>query len=75
MTTALGQFRIIDLSTGIAGPFCTKYLADYGADVIKIELPGVGDQARSMGPFFHNEPHPEKSLLFLYLNYLHHLFH
>ena len=68
MTTALGQFRIIDLSTGIAGPFCTKYLADYGADVIKIELPGVGDQARSTGPFFHNEPHPEKSLLFLYLN-------
>ena len=66
--TALGHFRIIDLTTGIAGPFCTKYLADYGADVIKIEPPRVGDPARSTGPFFHDEPHPEKSLLFFYLN-------
>ena len=67
MTSALGQFRVIDLSTDIAGPFCTKWLADYGADVIKVEPPS-GDPARSIGPFFKDDPHPEKSLLYFYLN-------
>lgn len=66
--TALGRFRVIDLSTHIAGPFCTKYLADYGADVIKVERPGIGDEARHLGPFFRDDPHPEKSLLFFYNN-------
>ena len=66
--TALGQFRIIDLSTGVAGPLCTKMFADYGSEVIKVELPGSGDPSRSIGPFFHDDPHPEKSLLFFYLN-------
>ena len=66
--TALGQFRIIDLSTGVAGPLCTKMFADYGSDVIKVEPPGSGDPSRSIGPFFHDDPHPEKSLLFFYLN-------
>ena len=67
MTSALGQFRVIDLSTDIAAPFCTKWLADYGADVVKVEPP-VGDPARSTGPFFENDPHPEKSLLYFYPN-------
>ena len=66
--TALGQFRIIDLSTGVAGPLCTKMFADYGSEVIKVELPGSGDPSRSIGPFFHDDPPPEKSLLFFYLN-------
>ncbi|MDO8750809.1 MAG: CoA transferase [Dehalococcoidia bacterium] len=65
---ALSDMRVIDLTRYIAGPVCTKFLADYGADVIKIERPGVGDGARNMGPFYHDEPHPEKSGLFLYLN-------
>jgi len=65
---ALSGMRVIDLTHYIAGPVCTKLLADYGADVVKIERPGVGDGARSMGPFYHDEPHPEKSGLFLYLN-------
>ena len=59
---------MLDLTQYIAGPASTKLLADYGADVIKVERPGVGDGARSMGPFYHDEPHPEKSGLFLYLN-------
>ncbi len=65
---ALSDMRVVDLTRYIAGPVCTKMLADYGADVIKIEQPGTGDGARNMGPFYHDEPHPEKSGLFLYLN-------
>ncbi|MBI2171170.1 MAG: CoA transferase [Chloroflexi bacterium] len=65
---ALTGMRVIDLTQYIEGPVCTKRLADYGADVIKIEPPGTGDGARNMGPFYHDEPHPEKSGLFLYLN-------
>ena len=65
---ALSDTRIIDLTHCIAGPFCTKLLADFGAEVIKVERAGVGDRARDMGPFLRDEPHPEKSGLFLYLN-------
>ena len=66
---ALNNFRVIDLSSYIAGPFCARLFGDYGADVVKVEHPGSGDMARSFGPFFKDDPHPEKSLLFLYLNY------
>ena len=64
----LSAFRIIDLSTHIAGPFCARLVADYGADVVKVESPGVGDASRGSGPFFSDTPDREKSLLFLYLN-------
>lgn len=65
---ALSGMKVLDLSNYITGPVCTKRLADYGADVIKIEHPTTGDGARKVGPFFHDEPHLEKSGLFLYLN-------
>lgn len=58
----------MDLTWHIAGPYSTKLLADYGADVIKIEKPGEGDPARRMGPFFQDDPHLEKSGFFLHLN-------
>ena len=58
---ALGQFRIIDLSTHIAGPWCTKLFADYGAKVVKVEPPNVGDICRRIGPFFNDDPHEESS--------------
>jgi crotonobetainyl-CoA:carnitine CoA-transferase CaiB-like acyl-CoA transferase len=64
----LSGANIIDLSEGISGACCTKLLADYGAEVIKIERPDVGDRLRRMGPFLKDDPHPEKSGHFLYLN-------
>jgi len=47
---------------------CTKLLADLGAEVVKVEPPGVGDESRRRGPFLNDIPHPERSGLFLYLN-------
>ena len=64
----LSGLRVIDLTHGIAGPYCTKLLAHYGAQVVKVERPGSGDFARSLGPFPGDTPHPEKSGLFLHLN-------
>ena len=66
--SALSDLLVVDLSQGIAGPYCTKLLADYGAEVIKIEPPGTGDLSRRLGPFPSDVPHPEKSGLFLHLN-------
>ena len=65
---ALSDIRILDFTQNIAGPYCTKLLADYGAEVIKVERPGVGDGARRIGPFPKDTPHPEKSGTFLHLN-------
>jgi len=48
MSAPLKDLRVIDLSTVLAGPNCARYFADFGADVIKIEKPGVGDSLRGM---------------------------
>lgn len=47
---ALAGIRVIDLTQAYSGPFCTMHLADHGAEVIKVERPGVGDQSRTWGP-------------------------
>ena len=49
--------RVVDLTHHIAGPYCTKLLADYGAEVLKIERPDGGDPARRMAPFLDDDPH------------------
>lgn len=64
--TMLGPYRALDLADE-KGLLCGKILGDLGADVIKVEKPG-GDVARSIGPFYHDEPHPEKSLFWFALN-------
>ena len=48
--SALGDLRILDFSRVLAGPFATMMLADLGAEVTKVERPGIGDETRSWGP-------------------------
>ena len=65
---ALSDLKVVELGHFISGPYCGKLLADFGAEVIKVEEPRGGDEARRRGPFPGTSPHPEKSGLFLYLN-------
>ena len=58
---------VLELAQGVSGPFCGKLLAEFGAQVTKVEPP-TGDITRHRGPFAHDQPHPEGSLLYLYLN-------
>ncbi|MEE8398191.1 MAG: CoA transferase, partial [Desulfobacterales bacterium] len=62
----LSPYRVLDL-TDEKGLLCGKLLGDLGADVIKVERPG-GDLARTLGPFYHDEPDPEKSLFWWAFN-------
>ena len=62
----LPSYRVLDLS-GPEAVFCGKLLADYGADVIKVEPP-AGDASRQRGPFVNDEPNPERSLYHLFYN-------
>ena len=67
MTSALEGVSVLDLTHCIAGPYCTRLLSGLGADVLKIEPPG-GERGRRMAPFFQDEPGPDSSLPFAYLN-------
>ena len=60
----LGGMRVVDVTTSIAGPYCAEILAALGAEVVKIERPGTGDDARAWGPPFWNG----ESAMFLSVN-------
>lgn len=64
----LSGLRVIEYAEHVAGPCAGRHLAELGAEVIKVEPPGRGDPARRLGPFAHDQPALDSSLLFNYLN-------
>ncbi len=52
METVLDSIRVVEMTEALAGPYCAMLLGDFGADVIKVERPGTGDQSRNWGPPF-----------------------
>src|SRR5712692_2663171 len=57
MEAALSDVVVIDLSRVLAGPYCTMILGDLGAEVIKVERPGEGDETRLLPPLKNGESH------------------
>jgi crotonobetainyl-CoA:carnitine CoA-transferase CaiB-like acyl-CoA transferase len=66
--SALIGIRIVELAESVAGEYCGKLLADFGAEVIKIERPDCGSPTRAMAPIIGDGSGPERSALFAYLN-------
>ena len=66
--SALTGIRIVELAESVAGEYCGKLLADFGAEVIKIERPDHGCPTRAMAPVIGDDGGPERSALFAYLN-------
>ncbi len=68
MSLPLDGLRVLDLSRLLPGPFCSLLLADFGADVIKVEDTGMGDYIRWSPPYYEGAPETTRSALFLALN-------
>ena len=67
VSNALDGLRVVELGQWVAAPFCARLLGDFGADVLKVELPG-GDPSRHAGPFLDDEADPDDSGLFHFVN-------
>jgi crotonobetainyl-CoA:carnitine CoA-transferase CaiB-like acyl-CoA transferase len=65
---ALKGIRVIELGEGVSASYCAKLFSNYGAEVFKVEPPGLGDITRRWGPFPEDQPHQEKSGLYFFLN-------
>ena len=65
---SLSNITVLDLTHYFAGPYCTKLMAGFGANVIKVERPGSGDKLRTLGPFFTENHSIENSIPFQWLN-------
>jgi crotonobetainyl-CoA:carnitine CoA-transferase CaiB-like acyl-CoA transferase len=65
---ALHGLKVVEYGNMVSAPYCARLLAGLGAEVIKVENPVTGDEARQHGPFPDGMPAPEKSGLFLSLN-------
>lgn len=69
--SSLKDIRVLDISRALAGPYCCMMLGDFGADVIKVELPERGDESRNWGPPFVGDPYevyPGESTYFMAVN-------
>ena len=64
----LAGIKVIEIAQGVAGPHSGRMMGALGAEVIKVELPDLGDWTRSVGPFLNEENKLESSALFLYNN-------
>ena len=64
----LSGIKVLDMTRIVAGPYCSMVLADYGAEVVKVERPGKGDDTRSWGPPFLSKGDAQESTYFLSLN-------
>ena len=64
----LDDIKVLELTNNRSGAYCAKLVADQGADTLKVEPPGWGDQARHEPPFVGGEPHPDRGTLFLAFN-------
>lgn len=65
----LSGLRVLDLTRGMAGEFCTRMFGDFGAEVVKVEKPGVGSLTRCRAPFAGDKSDRESSAVFLNLNF------
>src|ERR1700753_4304494 len=63
---ALQGVKVLDLSRVLAGPFCGQLLADLGADVVKVERPGSGDDTRAWGPPYAKDEHGDDTSVSTY---------